>query len=87
MYTKFGRVTGRVNQSFSNSNAIYSDILLLIREIFANLVTVSIQVRVRNSIACAATDIFHGPMKSTANSDYGNKNAFLRLMSTITSTR
>ena len=35
------------------------------------------QVRARNSIVCAATVLFHGPMKSTVTSDHCNNNVFL----------
>jgi hypothetical protein len=66
------------NQSFSNFIAIYSDVLLLIREISGKLVTVLTQVRARDSIACAATVIFNGPIiKSTVTSDHFNNNALL----------
>ena len=74
------------NQSFSIFIAISSDVLLLIREISGKLVTVLTQVRARNSIVCAATVIFHGPIKSTVTSDHGNNNAFLGGSSPKTST-
>ena len=65
------------NQSFLNFIAIYSDVLLLICEISGKLVTVLTQVGAWNSIACAVTVIFHGPMKSTVTSEHCNNNAFL----------
>ena len=75
------------NQSFSNFIAIYSDVLLLIREISGKLVTVLTQVRARNSIAYAVTVIFHGPIKSIVTSEHCNNNAFLGGSSPKTSTR
>ena len=56
-------------QSFLNFIAIYSDVLLLIHEISGNLMNVLTQFRARNSITCAVTVIFHGPIKSTVTSD------------------
>ena len=61
---------------------------LLIGEISGKLVTVLTQVGARNSIACAATVIFYGPIiKSTVTSEHCKNNAFLGGSSQKTSTR
>ncbi len=63
------------------------ELLLEICEISGKLVTVLTQVGARNSITCAATVIFHGPMKSTVTSEHCKNNAFLGGSSPKTSTR